>query len=258
MIAPALLPDDYAAWNRKHGAPFGHRVDWLPAIVPWRFRMRLGGPFSIQPNNTTRAFEYPWAFHAASLRPGMTVLEIGGGLSGFQFVLSRHGCKVVNVDPGQQAASHGWRCDQGSMRMLNRMFGTDVELRNTLVADASLGNESVDLAVSISVLEHLPDEALESVMTHVHRALRPGGRFVVTTDLFIDIAPFTARPANKYGRNVDVRRMIAMAPFKMESGVTSELHGFPDFDAGVIQSRLSDFLIGNYPALTQCLVLVKQ
>src|SRR6187551_2265625 len=99
MIARRELPEQYRQWNRKYGAPFGNWPAWRSspfAKAPLWLSSRLLGPFSTQTNNTFRAFEYPWAYHAASLEPGQRVLEIGGGLSGFQFVLSRMGCHVVN------------------------------------------------------------------------------------------------------------------------------------------------------------------
>jgi hypothetical protein len=38
----------------------------------------------------------------------MRVIEIGGGLSGFQFALSKMGCDVVNIDLGMEAAGLDW------------------------------------------------------------------------------------------------------------------------------------------------------
>jgi len=64
----------------------------------------------------------------------MSVLELGGGLAGFQFVLDQAGCRVVNIDPGMK--SEGWPCDQQSMQTLNRRFKTSVELRNTTIENA--------------------------------------------------------------------------------------------------------------------------
>ncbi len=42
-----------------------------------------------------------------------------------------------------------------------------------------LDDQSVDLAYSVEVLEHLEDQFL--FFREVHRVLRPGGRFVLTT-----------------------------------------------------------------------------
>ena len=139
MLAPAALPDNYRQWNLANGAPFGRpipRKRLLDYFRPPKSVEQLRGPFSIQENNTTREFEYPWAFYSAEIKPGMRVLDLGGGLSGFQFVLDKNGCDVVNVDPGMEAKGLGWPCDLASMKKLNGFFGTNVELRNTTIENA--------------------------------------------------------------------------------------------------------------------------
>ena len=78
-----------------------------------RFGQSLRGPFTIQDNNTTRRAEYPWAYFATPLEPGLQVLELGGSLAGFQFVLDRAGCRVTNVDPGNESHGRGWPVDHG-------------------------------------------------------------------------------------------------------------------------------------------------
>jgi SAM-dependent methyltransferase len=261
MIACHELPQQYRDWNRKHSAPFGWWPGWRSTIfrdLPLAASSRLFGPFSIQTNNTFRVFEYPWAFHAAALKQGQRVLEIGGGLSGFQFALSRMGCKVVNIDPGMVAKGNkGWPCDNATMTSLNRAFGTDVELRNCTVGEAALEPEQYDRAFSISVLEHLSHEEIAEVCKTVYAALKPGGLFVLTIDLFLDNQPFSDRERNEYGENVDVAWLAGLAPFTIEQGNPSELHGFPEFDAKKILGKLSTYLIGSYPALAQCIVLKK-
>jgi SAM-dependent methyltransferase len=226
-------------------------------VTPWSMQLRRMGPFAIQPNSDTRTLEYPWAFHAAPLRAGLRVLEIGGGLSGFQFALARHGCDVVNVDPGLRAAGLGWKCDGESVARFNRMFGTAVELRNTVITEANLAPESFDRAYSISVLEHLPEQDLRDAMTHAYRCLKPGGLFVVTVDLFLNIAPFTSRSANEFGTNVDVKALVELAPFELVEGRRDELCGYPEFSCDAILGRLESYFCGDYPALVQCLVLRK-
>jgi SAM-dependent methyltransferase len=260
MLARRSAPDEFARWNRAHGAPFGAELRGealLGRLLPRSVRTRLRGPFSIQPNNNTRAFEYPWAFHAAEPRPGQDVLEIGGGLSGFQFVLSRLGCRVVNVDPGMEATGVGWPCDPASMQRLNRLFGTSVELRNTVLEAAGLAAESFDLVFSISVLEHLPEHEIAGAVREAFRVLRPGGRLVMTVDLFLNIRPFTTEPRNRYGSNVDLRWLLGQAPFVLEQGAPGELYGFDEFSAERVLARLDELLVGEYPAAAQCLVLRK-
>lgn len=260
MLAPRLLPTSYRTWNLRHGAPFGRGARWkklLRTTLPLSWVTRLQGPFSIQTNNTFRTFEYPWAFHAARLTRGMRVLEVGGGLSGFQFILDRAGCQVVNVDPGMEAQGVGWPCDPESMDRLNRYFGTAVELRNTTLDRAALEPASFDRAFSISVLEHLPAEELATSMQEVFRCLKPGGLFVITLDLFLDVAPFAEPRTNKYGSNVSVAWLLDQAPFELHEGIPRELHGLDGFSPEGVRADLSKYLMGSYPALAQCLVLKK-
>lgn len=226
-------------------------------VLPFAWSARLLGPFSVQTNNTFRAFEYPWAYFALQPEPGQRVVDIGGGLSGFGFTLSKQGCHVVNVDPGMEAQGVGWPCTPESIAQLNRAFGTRVELRNTTVRHAALESASFDRAVSISVLEHLPRHEIEEVMRAVFECLKPGGTLVITLDLFLDTTPFADRPRNKYGENVEASWIASLAPFELVVGDRSELFGFPEFDPKRILDNLDEYLVGSYPALAQCMVLRK-
>ena len=57
--------------------------------------------------------------------------------------------------------------------LINRYF--DGEL--TELTDDLAG--TVDLAVTVGVLHHVPDDTGEQIVASAHHALRPGGRFVV-------------------------------------------------------------------------------
>ena len=259
MIGRRKLPQGYLAWNAKWGAPAGKR---LTRFVPWHLRTRgpfrrLLGPVAFQPNSETRACEYPWAFHAAKLQPGMCCMEVGGGLSGFQFALARSGMKVINVDPGESAAGKGWPVDQRSIERLNRSFGTDVELRNCTLAEAGVAPASVDRVFSISTIEHIPTSELPEVMRGIAEVLKPGGACVLTVDLFLNLKPFSKRETNHYGTNVDVRALIEASGLELESGERSELYGFDEFDTEPILAHLEDFYVGTYPAVAQAFVLRK-
>ena len=260
MLAPRELPKQFAAWNRRHGAPNGYlrnRRRCLKSFIPQRTWQRWLGPFSIQSNNPTRTHEYPWAFQATELRAGMRVLEIGGGLCGLQFVLDRAGCEVINIDPGLEAGGLGWPVNEESLNDLNDLFNSEVTLINKTIDRAGLRDESFDRAFAVSVLEHLPEDELREVMMHTFRALKPAGLFVNTLDLFLNLDPFTSRLSNEYGRNQDVAQLTDMAPFELVEGNKAELYGFDEFDSDLIQSRLEQFMIGSYPVLTQCMVLRK-
>lgn len=259
MIGRRELPAHYQAWNRRWGAPYGRPVrhlipsqklrSWLPNVV---------GPFGFQPDNSiTRRFEYPWAHHAVPLRPGMRVVEIGGSLAGLQFVLASEGIKVVNVDPGERAAN-GWPVGHDSISRLNRAFGTDVELRNCYIEEAGLEDCSVDVVYSISTIEHIPLDLIRSILTEIYRVLVPGGRCVLTVDLFLDLEPFSYATENITGRNVDVRWLVETSGLELQQGDRSELYGYPEFDPKRIMGNLFLYEYGHYyPSLAQAVVLGK-
>ena len=248
-------------WNQRWGAPYGHESWWrrgLGRVSPERLRPQVLGPFGFQAeNSSTRRFEYAWAYQATPLAAGMRVVDVGGSLSGLQFVLARDGLNVINVDPGEGVPG-GWRLDGTMFSRLNRAFKTSVELKRCPLDQADITPDSIDRVFSISTLEHMPDSSIASTLDEVRRILRPGGLFVITVDLFLDLAPFTDREANPSGHNVDMAEVVQRSGLCLIHGNPSELHGFPEFDHWSIQSRLSDYVYGSEtPALVQALVLGK-
>jgi ubiquinone/menaquinone biosynthesis C-methylase UbiE len=214
--------------------------------------------FAFQTNNSTRLFEYPFAFFNAHMSQGMDVVEIGGGLSGFQYVLAKQGVNVINVDPGLEACGRGWPVDYQSIAKMNRAFGTRVVLKKCFIQDANFLDNSFDRCFSISIIEHLTDKEIISILNHVKRVLKPGGLFILTVDLFLDLKPFTKRESNEYGRNVSIQKLVDLSGMEMTLGKREELFGFPEFDPEKILSDLSRYMLGNgYPALAQLLVLRK-
>jgi SAM-dependent methyltransferase len=256
MIAPAILPAEYEAWNRRwnapHGksVPFGGPLSWsLPAL--W-FR----GPFAVQPNSETRRFEYPWAYDQLRRLPRRSVLvEVGGGLSGFQFVLARDGYDVTNVDPGMAAKGRGWAVTPGKHKILSYLFRGPAKLIPSVLEDAEIPARSVDGIVSISTLEHLTPADLENAAKSIERILKPNGVVVLTVDLFLDVFPFTPHQKNQWGTNIDIRSFLDRAGLKLTIGDRHQLFGFPEFDPGAILERRHEFLSGgNSVAFAQCLV----
>jgi len=164
VIGTRDSPPEWQAFERAWGSPSGYQT--LARRAAYAVVRRLGalrlqaralGPFGFQPdNNATRRFEYPWAFHAVAVEPGHVCIDLGGSLGGLQFVLSKQGARVVNIDPSEQAPM-GWPLDQDTFAALNRAFGTSVELRRTFLQDAGVPDSSVDRLYCISTLEHVPD-----------------------------------------------------------------------------------------------------
>ena len=209
----------------------------------------------MQANNTTRKAEYPWAFHAVPLREGMRVVEIGGGLSGFQFVVASLGCEVLNVDPGMGAHGRGWPVDAAAIDRVNRAFGTRVRLHPGFLSDALIADGSCDVVYGISVVEHIPPDEIPGTVREAYRILRPGGHLVLTVDLFLNLRPFCSRTSNEFGTNVSVRELAESADFELVLGDRRELLGYPEFDPDRVLSILDELFVGAYPALAQCLVL---
>ncbi len=262
VIGRNVLPDLYRRWNEVWGAPFGRPVPtWIRRLPASTDRVdRRAGPFSFQPNNSTRTWEYPWAWHAVPLTPGMRVVDLGGGLSGLQFVLALSGATVLNIDPFVDYGSVGEYAAVDPPQVLgrlNRLFGTAVELRRGVIHEAGLDAASVDIVYCISTIEHLSETDVSAAMAEIRRVLRPGGHWVLTVDLFLDLKPFTTRLSNRWGTNVDIRSLVEASGFDLVSGSPGELLGFGDFDADTVQSNLSEYLVGDYPGLAQCLVLRK-
>lgn len=267
MLARRRLPAEHIDWNRRWGAPGGGALYVLTRSLARRDRLdrtlfaaapSLRGFFGFQPNNSTRVAEYPWAFFATPITPGLKVLEIGGSLAGFQFVLDRSGCEVINVDPGMESTGRGWPVDASSMARLNRAFGTSVTLYNCFLGQTGLPAECVDRIFSISVIEHIPVAELVGLMREAFRLLRPGGYFVISLDLFLNLQPFCRRESNEHGTNVSARLLVEAAPFEIAYGDKAELYGFPEFDAERVLATLETLYLGSpYPALAQLLVLRK-
>jgi SAM-dependent methyltransferase len=256
VLAPAKWPLRYHWFNLKWGAPNGRLVRGLLSRkdrAPWR--AQLAGCFAFQHNNTTRAFEYPWAFEALGSTGGLRVLEVGGSLSGFQFVVDRAGAAVVNVDPGDDSFAGIWPTTLEHMSLLNGLFGTTVTLRKCYLADAQFPDSSFDRVVSISVFEHIPEPDLAAILTEVRRLLKPGGLLVLTVDLFLNVRPFAEAESNEWGRNVSVKWIVDTSGLELVHGNPRELFGYPEFDAQAIWARRGQFLIGKYPAMVQTIIL---
>lgn len=262
MIGTRTLPESYALWNKIWKAPNGSKVYRAYEQLCERSRYfpeckGRGGVFTAQKNSIIRTWEYPWAFHSVPLEAGMKILELGGGLCGFQFVLSKMGMDVTNVDPGEESEGLGWPVTGESMARLNARFRTNVRLVNTTIEAAGIESETIARVFCLSVMEHIPQSEHKHILSEVYRLLQPGGYLVLTVDLFLDLHPFTDRKSNKWGTNVSVADLLGAAPFELHIGDTAELNGFTEFEPRRILSELPRYIVGEYPALAQCAVFRK-
>jgi SAM-dependent methyltransferase len=221
--------------------PLGHR----------RVR-RARGPFGFQGNTTTRTYEYPWAYHQLADLGSARILEIGGALSGLQFVLARRGHEVHNVDPFLDYGRGSYDIDPvAEHAALNRAFGTNVVLHRSTLPEAGVTG-GFSAAVCISTLEHLPHDSIQATLAAVKSLLRPGGLVVLTIDLFLNLAPFCSRTTNVWGTNASVAWIDEILGYTMVTGDRAELYGYQEFSTDRILSRLEEFAIGTgYPQLAQ-------
>jgi SAM-dependent methyltransferase len=256
MLAPFRLPDSYAQFNRRHHAPDGtvlrHRLRRLGRS---RLRLLLAGPYAWQSNNTTRAFEYPWAHEQIQkLGRNLVIADVGASLAGLQFTLAKEGHEVHAVDPGLNATGLGWGVDPTFHQRLAETYRAPVQLHPTIFQEAGFAENSLDVVLSVSTIEHFGPDDLQSFADTARRALKPGGHLVLTIDLFLDLIPFTDRERNRWGTNMSVAALIEALDATIVVGDPDVLYGFPEFDARRIQTDLSQYLIGAYPTLTQCVV----
>lgn len=254
MIAPRQLPASFSQWNHEWGAPGGRTFPAAGRLRYQRWALQYRGPFAHQSNSLTRRFEYPWAYDAVASRgPALDIVEFGGGLSGMQFVLAREGHHVTNIDPGARPGAE-WGFTQDAHTYLCKIFGAGVSLVPDSLDHADLPDHSADVVMSISVLEHLSSPALEQTAAHIRRVLRASGVAIFTIDLFLDLYPFSSQTDGQWGRNVNVREFLETAGLELISGRTSELFGFPDFDARSIGSRRHSYLVSDVGSTAQCLI----
>lgn len=263
MIASKVIPEKYLKWNNTWKAPFGRQIIFkllkkihIFELLPKHLKAITKGYFGFQTNNSTRIFEYPWVADNISHKPGALIVDIGGGYGGFQFVLSKQGYHVINVDPGDK--SHYWDYGVKSFDSLNKAFGTKVKLEQKYLHEVGIKSKSIDVVICISVIEHLPHKQRVELLKEIHKILKTGGKLILTVDLFLDINPFTPSKTNMWGKNVNIRKLIQESGMKLIYGNTNELFGFSEFKSEKILENLSSYLIGvGYPALAQCIILEK-
>jgi SAM-dependent methyltransferase len=258
MLARRELPAEFVKWNKRWGAPLGRSLVLQALSQKTGTDYQLAtvfGPFAYQGNSSTRSYEFPWVYHALAPRQGLRVLEIGGGLSGLQFVFARAGSEVHNVDPFVDYGGGGY--DSGPQKrhtQLNRSFKTDVKLHRSTLPDADISG-SFDVIFSVSTIEHIPEDALVDTLLAARRILNPGGRIILTVDLFLNLEPFCDRKANHWGTNVSPHWIAEVLDMELAEGRPSELLGFEEFSPKGVLENLDEYAINfGYPQLAQLMV----
>lgn len=105
------------------------------------------------------------AYHAAAQRIGGEVLEIGTGAGYGIEVVAPHATRFVTLDKFAAA--------EGVPQLPN------VEFHRATVPPLPFEDASFDFVISFQVIEHIKQDA--QLVREVHRVLRPGGKFILTT-----------------------------------------------------------------------------
>ncbi|HVG28587.1 MAG TPA: class I SAM-dependent methyltransferase [Pyrinomonadaceae bacterium] len=176
-----VFSDEFAAINRDLDAlsaryGLADHTELNEERYPWSAGV-LGKPAFY----AARLWEYPFALLAAELQPGMSVADIGCGMTAFTIYLKEHArCRVSGVDPDI--------FDEG-VKYLAHGVGRDFIERTGLTVlkgdfDAiPLETDSQDRVFSISVMEHVEPDVRRRGIQEIARVLKPGGRAIITVDM---------------------------------------------------------------------------
>lgn len=124
-----------------------------------------------------RLWEYVWLYKALGLAEGgLHVLDLGGPATHLSLLAALAGCRVtaLDINPAFVQAAH--ECVRAlSIRSLDARVGDMRDL-------SEYADESFDVVVSCSVLEHLTAQDQETALREVARVLKPGGSAGLTFD----------------------------------------------------------------------------
>jgi cyclopropane-fatty-acyl-phospholipid synthase len=182
------------------------------------------------------------------LRPGMSVLELGGGFGGLARHLAiHHGCRVVsyNISREQVEFARAW-CD-----------GLPVEFRLQDYREAASDPQTYDRVVSIGLMEHVGPKNYRSFFELARARLAPGGLALVHT-IGGNVSMVTTDPwISRYifpGGVIPSEQQLTAA--KEGLFVLEDWHNFgPDYDRTLLawdeNFRAAVPKLGKHPAMDE-------
>lgn len=164
--------------------------------------------------NPFKICEYNVMIRIAALSRRDAVLDVGCGVGKQTFCLAALSDRAIGVDPNPaviERAVADWH---------RYCPALPVTFICASLKDAGLGGNTFDRVFSFSVIEHIPD--WPAVAAECFRVLKPGGRFIFSTDTLDTIADATVRARHKathavcrYGSADVLRRELEDAGFRV-------------------------------------------
>ncbi|MDA8228421.1 MAG: class I SAM-dependent methyltransferase [Desulfitobacterium hafniense] len=144
--------------------------------------------FSLPSTWWSRFYEYHWA--GMFVEPNDTVLDAACGISHpFKFFLAGacqevHACDLDKRILSPTAILRDIEADFGKEAVDNfpQHYFRQIQFANTDIAKLPYNNEKFEKVFCISVLEHLPPEAMFSALTEFKRILKSTGLIILTFD----------------------------------------------------------------------------
>ncbi|NLS94398.1 MAG: class I SAM-dependent methyltransferase [Planctomycetaceae bacterium] len=188
-----------------------------------------------------------------ALAKGARILEIGTGTGHFARAAAKAGYCVTALDVSTAMLQYAE--DRAKADGL-----TGLEFRHAGFLTLSAAPSTFDAAVSVAVLHHLPDLWKAVALANIHRALKPGGRFLlcdvvfsskgrdprVQFDAFLNTVPQSMRD----GASCHVAKEYSTLDWIMEGLLTRagfSIECIVDSEAPLIQYRCTTGSSGSEP-----------
>lgn len=150
------------------------------ARYPWS-----AGLLSVPAFYAARLWEYPFSVHAADLQRGMSVTDVGCGMTPFTIYLSQQAqCEVTGIDPDVFEAGVKYFGHGVSQEFIAK---TGLSIVKGGFESLPLPSNSQDRVFCISVMEHVTADLRRRGMQEIARVLKPGGCAVLTVDMSMSI-----------------------------------------------------------------------
>ena len=193
-----------------------------------------------------------WILERAQLTGNEVVCDLGAGTNPIMIKAYQKGARLCYLMDNMFLPS-----DQDMASNMQRIQG-----------DASclpLDDGSIDVIISVSVLEHLPISSRLTVMREIERVLKPGGRALISIGHFLNTSDeawvlmrelpfFTDRGCAVY-LPIDLRQLVEAAP-RLNLAATDDIEFFPGYETYRETSLLQDPYLctdafHDYPEITR-------